>query len=82
MFVIRNYPCLTSLCLKTDRKYKVAVIRLDPKCLQEFAIIAATLGFELSLITTLLKGDPTRAYIQDMLTKAKLQEGFNYDIKR
>jgi Protein of unknown function (DUF3723) len=82
MFAMRNYPCLTSLCPKTDRKYKVAVVGLDPKCLQEFAIIAAALGFESSAITALLKGDPTRAYIQDMLTKARSREGFDYDIKR
>jgi len=82
MFAIQNYPCLTSLCLKIDRKYKVAVIGLDLKCLQEFAITAAALGFELSTITALLKGDPIRAYIQDMLTKARSQEGFDYDIER
>jgi hypothetical protein len=82
MFVMRNYPYLTSLCPKTDRKYKVAVVRLDLKCLQEFAITAATLSFESSLITTLLKGDPTRAYIRDMLTKARLREGFDYNIER
>jgi hypothetical protein len=63
MFAMQNYPYLTSLCPKTDGKYKVAIVRLDLKCLQEFAIIAATLSFELSVITTLLKGDPTYAYI-------------------
>ena len=71
MFAMRNYPYLTSLCPKTDRKYKVAIVGLDLKCLQEFAIIAAALSFESSAITTLLKGDPTRAYIQDILTKAR-----------
>ena len=63
MFVIRNYLCLTSLCLKTDRKYKVAVVGLNLKCLQEFAITAAALSFKSSAITALLKGDLTRAYI-------------------
>ena len=82
MFAMRNYPRLTSLCPKTDGKYKVAVVRLDLKCLQEFAMTTATLGFESSAITTLLKGDPTHAYIQDMLTKARSREGFNYNIER
>jgi hypothetical protein len=63
MFAIRNYLCLTNLRPKTDGKYKVAIVRLDLKCLQEFAITTATLSFKSSLITTLLKGDPTRAYI-------------------
>jgi hypothetical protein len=71
MFAMRNYPYLTSLCLKIDGKYKVAIIGLDLKCLQEFAMTIAALGFESSLITTLLKGDPTHAYIRDMLTKAR-----------
>jgi hypothetical protein len=79
---MRNYPCLTSLCSKTDGKYKVAVVRLDSKCLQEFAITAAALGFKSSLITALLKGDPTRAYIRDILTKARSREGFDYNIER
>jgi hypothetical protein len=52
-----------SLCLKTDGKYKVAVVGLNLKCLQEFAIIAAAFSFELSAITALLKGDPIYAYI-------------------
>jgi hypothetical protein len=82
MFAIQNYPCLTSLCLKTDRKYKVAVVRLDLKCLQEFAITTVALSFESSAITALLKGDLICAYIRDMLTKARSQEGFDYDIKR
>jgi hypothetical protein len=71
-----------SLCPKTDGKYKVAVVGLDPKCLQEFAITTAAFGFELSAITTLLKGDPTCAYIRDMLTKARSREGFDYNIER
>jgi hypothetical protein len=41
----------------------------------------AALGFESSVITALLKGDPTYAYIRDMLTKARSQEGFDYDIE-
>ena len=63
MFAMRNYPHLTSLCPKTDGKYKVAIVRLDLKCRQEFAITTAALGFKLSSITTLLKGDLTCAYI-------------------
>jgi hypothetical protein len=81
MFVIQNYLYLTSLCLKTDGKYKVAVVKLNLKCLQEFAITAATFSFKSSLITALLKGDLTRTYIKDMLTKAKSQEGFDYNIE-
>jgi hypothetical protein len=64
MFAMRNYPLLTSLCLKTDGKYKVAVVGLDPKCLQEFAKTAADLGFKLILIGALLIRDPTRIYIR------------------
>jgi hypothetical protein len=79
---MRNYPRLTSLCPKTDGKYKVTIVKPDPKCLQEFAIITAALGFESSLITTLLKGDLTCTYIRDMLTKARSREGFDYDIER
>jgi hypothetical protein len=45
-------------------------------------MIIATLSFESNMITTLLKGDPTRAYIRDMLTKAKSREGFDYNIER
>jgi Protein of unknown function (DUF3723) len=81
MFVMRNYLYLTSLCPKTDGKYKVAVVRLNLKCLQEFAITAATFSFKSSLITALLKGDPTRTYIRDMLSKARSQEGFDYNIE-
>ncbi|PQE17585.1 incA domain-containing protein [Rutstroemia sp. NJR-2017a WRK4] len=82
MFAMRNYPRLTSLCPKTDGKYKVAVVGPDPKCLQEFARTAADLGFESTLIDALLKRDPTRIYIREMLTKARSREEFDYDIER
>jgi len=60
---MQNYSCLTSFCLKTNKKYKVIVVRLDLKCLQEFAIIVAAFGFESSVITALLKRDLIYAYI-------------------
>ncbi|PQE03467.1 incA domain-containing protein [Rutstroemia sp. NJR-2017a BBW] len=82
MFAMRNYPRLTSLCPKTDGKYKVAVVGPDPKCLQEFARTAADLGFESTLIDALLKRDPTCIYIREMLTKARSREEFDYDIER
>ncbi|KAH6661855.1 hypothetical protein B0J14DRAFT_571394 [Halenospora varia] len=82
MFAMRNYPRLTSLCPKTDGKYKVAVVGPDPKCLQDFARTAADLGFESTLISALLRGGPTRIYIREMLTKARSREEFDYDIER
>jgi hypothetical protein len=44
-------------------------------------MITAVLGFESSVITVLLKEDSIYVYIQDMLTKARSQEGFDYDIE-
>jgi hypothetical protein len=82
MFAMRNYPLLTNLCPLTDGKYKVAVVGPDPKCLQEFARTAADLGFKSTLISNLLIGDPTRIYIREMLTKARSQEEFDYDVER
>lgn len=82
MIMMRNYPRLTSLCPKTDGKYKVAVVGPDPKCLQESARTAADLGFESTLISALLRGDPTHIYIREMLTKARSREKFDYDIER
>jgi Protein of unknown function (DUF3723) len=68
---MRNYPLLTNLYLKTNRKYKVIIISPDLKCLQDFAKTTADLGFKLTLINALLIRDLIRIYIREMLTKAK-----------
>jgi hypothetical protein len=38
--------------------------------------------FKSTLISDLLIGDPTHIYIREMLTKARSQEEFDYDIER
>jgi hypothetical protein len=47
-----------------------------------FTRAAADLGFESTLISGLLRGDPTRIYIREMLTKARSREEFDYGIER
>lgn len=74
MFAMQIYPRMTSLCLKTDGKYKIAVVGPDAKCLQESARTVADLSFKLTLITALLEEDPTRIYIRKMLTNSRSPE--------
>lgn len=82
MLAMQIYPRMTSLCPRTDGKYKIAVGGPDAKCLQESGRTVADLSFKSTLITTLLEGDPTRIYIRKMLTKARSPEKSDYDIER
>ncbi|KFY66254.1 hypothetical protein V496_02131 [Pseudogymnoascus sp. VKM F-4515 (FW-2607)] len=79
MFAMRNFPKLTYLSSKRNRKNKVAIHGPDPHFLFAFASTAKALGFESSSITGLLSMNPLHAHARDMLTKAKPPSQFEYD---
>jgi hypothetical protein len=79
---MRNYPLLINLYLLINGKYKVTIVSPDVKCLQDFTRTVANFNFKLTLINALLIRDFTRIYIYKMLIKARLQEEFDYNIKR
>jgi len=81
IFLMCNYPRLTNLIPKTDDKHKVSYIRPDLEWQRGFAIIAKAFGFESKAINFLLKENPDRINVRDILSKARPPNRFEYDLQ-
>jgi hypothetical protein len=81
MFSMHNYPRLTNLVPKTNRKHKVSSIGPDLEWQRGFAAITKAFGFELKAINLLLEEDPDRRNVRDILSKARPLNRFEYDLQ-